>query len=407
MRAYTFEGRGKGGERVSGTLPANSSAEVAEQLAHQGVTPLKITLVQRSAGAGFFGGLLGQKPPSVDDLVMLCRQMQTLVRAGVPMSRAVQGIQGGVHNPMLYQALGQIVNGLEAGMDLSSAMAEHPKIFSNLFINMVKIGEQTGRLEEAFNQLYHYMALDHATRKQIKSALRYPMFIIGGMMAALFIMTYFVLPNFFGFFDTFKLELPWQTKLLMASSRFTVDYWYLMVLGLAGSIGGFIYYTRTPEGTLWWGAAKFKLPVVGDIIKRGTLARFARSFSMGSRSGVPILVVLESVTDAVDNRFVAKKVWDIMRGIERGETLVQSAYATGLFPPLVVQMLAVGEETGSIDQMMDDVATFYEQEVEYDVKSLSSVIEPIITVIMGGMVLLLAMGVFLPLWDLIQGATPK
>ncbi len=407
MRAFTFEGRGKGGELVSGELPANSVSEIADQLLQRGVTPLKIAPVRPKAGVGAFADLLGQRPPTVDDLVMLCRQMQTLVRAGVPMSRAVQGVQGGVHNQMLYQALGQVVHSLEAGMELSSAFAEHPKIFSNLFSNMVRIGEQTGRLEEAFTQLYRYLELDHATRKQIKSALRYPMFIMGGMLAALFVMTYFVLPNFFGFFDSFKLELPWQTKLLMASSHFATDYWYVLLLGLGGSVGSFMYYIKTPDGDLWWCATKFKLPVVGNIIKRGTLARFARSFSMGSRSGVPILTVLESVTDAVDNRYVAKKIWEMMRGIERGETLVQSAYATGLFPPLVIQMLAVGEESGSVDQMMDDVAIFYEQEVEYDVKSLSSVIEPIITLMMGGMVLILAMGVFLPLWDLIQGASSK
>ena len=242
MRAYSFEGRGKGGKMVSGTLPANSTAEVAEQLLQRGVTPVKIAVVESNVGAGLFSGLLGQSPPKVADLVMLCRQMQTLVRAGVPMSRAVQGVQGGIHNQMLNQALGQVVIGLEAGKDLSSAMAEHPDVFSKLFTNMVRIGEQTGRLEEAFTQLYHYMELDHATRKQIKSALRYPMFIIAGMVGALFIMTYFVLPNFFGFFASFKLELPWQTKLLMAISHFTVDYWYLMLIGLGGSIGGFIYY---------------------------------------------------------------------------------------------------------------------------------------------------------------------
>ncbi|MBF0159651.1 MAG: type II secretion system F family protein [Magnetococcales bacterium] len=404
MRVFAFKGRSKGGELVVGELPAESAHDVAAQLLKRGVTPLSVKVLERHASAGGLLGFLTNSPPTTDQLVVLCRQMQTLVRSGVPMNRAIRGVQGGVHNRMLYQSLSQISEGLEAGKDLSSCLGEHPKVFSRLFVNMVGIGEQTGRLEEAFTQLYRYMEVDHTTRKQIKSALQYPAFIMSGMAAAMFIMAYYVLPNFFGFFASFKIELPWQTKVLMAFSMFVVDYWYLLLLAIFGTIWGFVTFIKTAQGDLWWSEFKFKLPVVGSIIQRGTLARFARSFAMGSRSGVPILMVLESVAQAVDNRYVANNVMDIMRGIERGETLVQTAYATKMFPPLVIQMMAVGEETGSIEQMMDDVAAFYEQEVAYDVKSLSSAIEPIITVMMGVMVMILAMGVFVPLWDMIKGA---
>ncbi|MBF0421594.1 MAG: type II secretion system F family protein [Magnetococcales bacterium] len=404
MKIYKFIGRDRDGKKVSGEMPAESSSDLAEQLLKRNIQPLEVKESSTLVSLGLLEELLGQNPPKTDDLVLMSRQLQTLVRAGIPMVRAIHGVMGGSRNVMLQKALSQIAAALEAGQDLSRAMASHPKIFSTLFINMVRVGESTGRLDEAFGQLYHYMEVDSATRKQIKSALRYPAFVLSGMFGALFIMAYFVLPNFFGFFQSFKLELPWQTKLLMATSRFTLDYWYLILIAMAAGVSGFLSYISKPDGKLWWDHMKFKLPIVGDIIKRGTLARFSRSFAMSSKSGVPILGVLESVAHAVDNRYVGKKIWDMMISIERGESLVQAAYATQLFPPLVIQMMAVGEETGNMDQMMDDIAAFYEREVEYDVKALSSAIEPLITVIMGVMISILAMGVFLPLWDMAKMA---
>ncbi|MBF0096379.1 MAG: type II secretion system F family protein [Magnetococcales bacterium] len=405
MNIFVYKGRSRQGKTVTGEIPANSAEEAAAQLIQRGIVPLTVKRQDRMAGLGQLESLLGSSPPKPEHVVLLCRQMQTLVRSGVPMNRAIRGVQGGVTNKMLYNALGQISDGLEAGKDLSNCMAEHPKIFNRLFVNMVKVGEQTGRLEEAFGQLYRYLELDYTTRKQIRSAMQYPMFIMAGMGVAMFVMTYYVLPNFFDFFASLKMELPWQTRVLIGVSRFVVDYWYLLLLGMTGSAWGFTTYIQTANGELWWGGLKFKLPVVGSIIKRGTLARFARSFAMGIRSGVPILAVLESVSQAVDNRFMASKIREIMWSIERGETLVQAAYATGMFPPLVIQMIAVGEETGAIEQTMSDVAMFYEQEVEYSVKTLSSAIEPIITTLMGVMVMILAMGVFVPLWDMIRGAS--
>ncbi|MBF0182822.1 MAG: type II secretion system F family protein [Magnetococcales bacterium] len=405
MNIFVYKGRNRQGKTVTGELPANSAEEAASQLLQRGIVPLTVKPQDRIVGLGRLEGLLGSSPPRPEHIVLLCRQMQTLVRSGVPINRAIRGVQGGVNNKMLYSALGQISDGLEAGKDLSGCMAEHPKIFSRLFVNMVKVGEQTGRLEEAFGQLYRYLELDYHTRKQIRSAMQYPLFLLAGMAIAMFVMTYYVLPNFFDFFASLKMDLPWQTRVLMAVSHFVVDYWYLLLLGLTGTIWGFSAYIQTADGDLWWGGVKFQLPVVGSIIKRGTLARFARSFAMGIRSGVPILNVLESVSQAVDNRYMASRIRQIMWSIERGDTLVQAAYATSLFPPLVIQMIAVGEETGAIEQTMSDVALFYEQEVEYAVKTLSGVIEPIITAMMGIMVMILAMGVFVPLWDMIRGAS--
>ncbi len=404
MYKFTFKGRNREGKTVTGELSAKSADDVASQLSQRGIVPLQVKRLERT-GLGRLEGLLGNPLPRPEELVMVCRQMQTLVRSGIPMNRAIRAVQAGVQNKQLQESLAQISDGLEAGKDLSGCLAEHPKIFSRLFVNMVKVGEQTGHLEEAFAQLYRYMELDYATRKQIKSALQYPAFLLAGMGVALFVMTYYVMPNFFDFFASFKLELPWQTKALMAISHFVVNYWYLLLVGIVGSVWGFLTLIKTPKGELWWSAFKFKLPVVGSIIERGTLARFARSFAMGFRSGVPILAVLESVSQAVENRYVSVKIREIMRNIERGETLVQAAYASKMFPPLVIQMMAVGEETNSIDQTMQDVAVFYEQEVEYSVKTLSGALEPLITAMMGIMVLVLAMGVFVPLWDMIKGAS--
>jgi MSHA biogenesis protein MshG len=269
-------------------------------------------------------------------------------------------------------------------------------------ISMVRVGENTGKLDIAFQQLAQYLEMERDTRNRIKAALRYPTFVVVAIMAAIGIVNVFVIPAFARVFEGMKMDLPWQTRLLIGLSDFTVAFWPYMLGLLIAAIIGARYYIKTPNGKYRWDRAKLQIPVVGGIINRALLARFARSFAMASKSGVPLIQGLTVVARAVDNDFVAEKILSMRNGIERGDSLTRTAIATGMFTPLVLQMLSVGEETGAVDEMLDEVADFYEREVDYDLKNLSQAIEPILIIAVGILVLILALGVFLPMWDITQ-----
>lgn len=398
MPEFNFKGRDQMGKEVDGVLRAPHEGAVVDQLLHRGVTPLSINQVKRGALEGSFE--FSRKWPEADDLVQFARQMHALIKSGVPILRAIQGLSEISHNSELANALEEIMGELSAGKNLSEAMSKHPKCFNALFINMVSIGEETGRMEEAFQQLYEYIEVEMTTAQQITAAMRYPVFVTAAIFVAIFVLNMFVIPAFKGVFANLGSDLPWATQILIASSEFTRDYWPFILIVVFGSVGGFMYYIKTEEGRIWWDGKKMGLPLVGKVITMAVMARFSRAFAMGSRSGVPILTTLAAVSRAVDNLFVAHKVMEMRSGIEVGESITQAATASDLFTPLVLQMMSVGEETGAMETMMQDVAEFYEREVAYAVKAMSSAIEPIMLTFIGGIVLVMALGIFLPMWEM-------
>jgi MSHA biogenesis protein MshG len=291
---------------------------------------------------------------------------------------------------------------LEKGRTLSAAMAQHPKIFSRLVVSIVHVGENTGRLDESFLQLSSYFEQEMETKKQIKQATRYPTFVLFAIAVAMVLMNMLVIPQFATMFAKFNTELPWATKVLLASSNLFVNYWQWMLAVLIGLVWALKLYLQTEKGSYQWSYWKLKTPLMGSIIVRATLGRFSRSFSMMLRAGVPLTSALTLVAEAVDNDYMAEKIREMRKNIERGESLLRVAVQSELFTPLVLQMLAVGEETGQVDDMLTEVASFYEREVAYDLKSLTAKIEPILICIVSGMVLILALGIFTPMWDMLN-----
>jgi MSHA biogenesis protein MshG len=386
---------------MSGQIEANTIDSVATQLMNSGITPIDIT--QSSGGEATTKSVLAylqSRPPGLDDLILFSRQMYTLMKAGVPLVRSILGLTQSTRNLQMVDALKDILTNIESGRDLSSSLARHPGIFSSLFISMVHIGEETGRLDESFLRIAEYLAREKDTRERIKTAMRYPVFVIIAIGIALTIINIWVIPAFAGLFAKAGVALPWQTRLLLAVSAFFVKWWPAMLGGIIAGIFGFRAYTKTENGRYMWDQYKLKLPLVGDIIMRATLARFARAFSMSLTSGVPLIQAMTVVARSVDNEFIAEHILSMRNGIERGESLTRTAAVTNMFTPLVLQMLAVGEETGQVDALLAEVADYYEREVDYDIKNLSAMIEPIMIIIIGFMVLILALGVFLPMWDL-------
>jgi MSHA biogenesis protein MshG len=404
MPRFAYQARTGDGEAVNGIIEAPSPELVADQLSGNGLIPVRIAQAVE-AEPGLLGQLserLSRRRPSQVELLFFTRQMYTLTKAGVPMIQGLARLAESTVNPLMSEIITQISHELESGRELSSALARHPKSFNSLYVNMIRVGESSGKLEEAFLRLHAFLERDKQTRDNIRAAMRYPTMVIVAIAIAIGVLTNLVIPTFAKIFVKFDLQLPLATKILLAVSEFSVAYWpHLLILAFSGWYG-FRRYVRTQQGRLWWDSSKLKFPVVGDIILRATLARFARAFAMASRAGVPINQSLMSVALATDNTYLGDRIRDMRNGVERGDALSRTAARSGIFPPLVLQMMSTGEETGQVDEMMEEIAEFYEQQVDYDVKQLSTYLEPLMTIVIGVMVLVLALGVFLPMWDLTQ-----
>ena len=401
MPAFAYRGRNARGDLISGVVEAGSIDAVASQLLNSSITPVDIReQAQQQGELAEVWEKLTARRPNITDLILFSRQMYSLMRAGVPIIRSMKGIMEATKNRILVAAVRDMQQDLESGRELSSALARHPEIFPPLYISMVRVGENTGNLDESFLRIAQYLELEKDTRERIKSALRYPGMVIIAMAIAITIINMFVIPAFAQIFERAHAALPLPTRFLIATSGFFVNQWPVLLVGTVGAVVAARYYVATDAGMYRWGKYKTRLPLVGDIILRATLARFARSFSMSLSAGVPLVQALTVTARAVDNEYIGEHVLNMRNGIERGESLTRTAAATGMFTPLVLQMLSVGEETGQVDEMLEEVAGFYEREVDYDVKNLSATIEPVMIVLMGGLVLVLALGVFLPMWDM-------
>jgi MSHA biogenesis protein MshG len=408
---FQYRGRDGSGSLVEGVLDAADSSAVATQLLSIGTTPVAIEAARDGAAdakpGGTFLARLGRPRVETPELMLFSRQMYALLKAGVPIMRALSGLQESAVNPTLRDTVRDIATSLEGGRDLSSSMARQPHVFTPFYVAMVYVGESTGRLEEIFLRLFHHLEFQEFMRTQVRAALRYPTFVMMAMGGAMLVINLFVIPAFAKVYKGFGADLPWMTRLLIAVSDFTVAWWPWMLAGTAGAVVGFMRHVRAPMGRLWWDRVRLSIPVAGKIVRKATIARFARSFALAFRSGVPVTQALSLTAQTVDNAHMARRIERMREGVERGESLLRTAVASQVFTPVALQMIVVGEESGSLDDMMEEVADLYQREVEYELKTLSAQIEPILIVGLGVLVLILALGVFLPIWDLGQAAMKK
>lgn len=399
MKEFSYSGRNQQYQPVSGKRAASSAEELAQVLQKEGILPLEI--VEDTVREPLFSYTFEQKVKPVQ-LQLLCRQLYTLLKAGIPIAMSMQKLSETTNHPHLAKVLQEVIQLLNQGKTLTEGLRQFPKIFNELFVSVVKIGESTGQLDIVFLHLSQYLELEIETTKKIKSALRYPVIVISVTLIALLIINAFVIPNFAKLFASFKGELPLPTKILMASSDFILDYWWLIFALFLGAITSFSFYIRTISGKLRWHHAILKLPIVGSIVHRMYLARFCRLYALMLKSGLSAVDSIIIVGHATGNAYIAHKIGGISDMVARGNTISSSCDDTKLFSPLVIQMLALGEETGNIDDMLEEVGQFYEREVDYDLARISELIEPILLVMMAGMVLVLAFGVFLPMWDMVN-----
>lgn len=375
--------------------------QVAHTLTNRNQIPLSIQPVKESVDLfEQFRYLQALQSLDVSDLILFSRQMYSLTKAGVPLMRAINSLADSNRNIAMKKALQNIANKLEAGQSLSQAMSQHSKIFPLLLVSIVNVGETSGSLEQSFLQISRYLDREKETQSRVKSAFRYPTMVIAAISIAMVIVNIYVIPAFKGVFDKVGAELPWQTRLLMAISDFSVQYWPYIIAAVLALVLILRKYISTPEGIKQWHWLLLKLPGVGSIIEGAVMERFCRSFAMIMQSGVPLIQGIAIVANAVGNEYISSRLHRMRVGIEKGDSISRMARNIGLFPPLVIQMLMVGEESGNIAEMLQEAADFYEGEIDAELRNLSSVIEPFLIVVIGIMVLVLALGIFLPMWNL-------
>ncbi len=403
MATYQYQGRDFKGGKVAGKIEAPTEESAAEALMNQGIIP---TLVSKgkSAESGQSFDVAALFTPSIplESLVIFCRQLFSLTKAGVPILRAIKGLEQNCSNNQLKQALEDVGNEVTNGRNLSSSMKKHPMVFSSLFISMINVGENTGRLDQALLQLSQYYEQELETRKRIKTAIRYPIFVLVFISLAMFVLNIMVIPEFANMFAQFGVDLPLPTRVLIATSNFFVHYWGLILVVMIAFFFGMRAWIGTAMGREKWDQFRLNIPIIGSIVNRAQLSRFSRTFALMLQSGVPLNQSLALSGEALGNRFLELRILEMKSSIEAGGTVSSSAIQSQIFTPLVIQMISVGEETGQIDDLLLEVSEFYDREVDYDLKTLTARIEPLLLALVAGMVLILALGIFLPMWGMLD-----
>ena len=395
---YEYRVRDQGGNLVSGTLIADSPELVASKLREMGFVPVRIGRQQ----LGMKREISIRRKAKLKDLAIFSRQFATMVNSGLPILKSLAILEQQTESRILAQAVSEIRREIERGASLSSAMVKHPKVFNKLYVAMIRAGETGGVLEAVLERLASNMEREGSLRHRIRSAMTYPVVVLGFVMLILMAMLLFIVPQFKGLYAQLHGTLPLPTRLLIKMSDL-LKHDFLIVVALLGlGVYALRRYIRTENGRWQWDKLKLRVPIFGSLFQKTALARFSRILGVLNKSGVPILQSLDVVSETVNNALMAKAIRDVQESVKQGESLARPLSRHGVFPPMVVQMLTVGEETGSIDVMLEKVATFYDEEVTAAVDSLTSLIEPVMIFFVGGAVGLAVIALYLPMFNIIN-----
>ena len=407
MPLFSYKAIKADGSDIAGTHSAGTVQEVENWLLGKGQHPIDITIVDstteqsedESTKLTFWQRLTGI---NIDDRILFCRQVATMLSAGVPILQALQIMSRQTSSPLIANILVDVAGRIEEGANLSDSFAVYSKFASPLFINIVKVGEETGTLDQSFHYLAELYENEKEVNERIKAATRYPKIVISAIVIAILFLMSFVVPKFIGMFASAKVELPLPTRILIVISDFATSYfWFIIAFFVLGSIG-YRYamrndVLRTKRDSLW-----LKVPIFGDLSLKIFMSRFARVFSVLLKSGVNVIRTLELSATALENMVLFEMLDKVTGEVREGVEMHQAMGRHKLFPDMIVQMVAIGEQAGQVDEMMDKVADYYEKETNYMIKNLSTMIEPILLLVMGVMVGFLALAIYMPMWDMMN-----
>lgn len=405
---FKFEARDASGKTVRGTVSAASQSEAVADLRRRNLMPLDIT---KAGGGGLFARTKAAKGKSVrgvakrascrkGELEVFTRQLATMLSAGIPMLEALEILADQAESPGFAYCLDKVVEDIRSGSDLSKALEPHKRVFSHIYVSMIRAGEVSGQIDTILSRLADYLEASAHLRQEIKSAMTYPvisLFLVFGIASFLMIG---IVPSFKPVFESLEVELPGLTVMIMDVAFFMKDYWYLIFGGIAALVVGIKMAVKTDKGELIKDALILRVPVFGVLFKKVALSRFARTFSTLVKSGVPILGAMEIVSDTSGNRVISGIVDSARESVKNGESLSEPFMQSTVFPPMVVKMMAIGERSGALDALLEKIAEFYDQQVEAEVNGLTSMIEPIMIAIMGFVVGGIVLAVFLPIFKL-------
>ena len=394
---YTYKVRDRGGKVISGTLVADNEALVLQRLREQGYTPLEVGKQKKGINIE-----LTPKKVKLKELAVFSRQFATMVNSGLPILRALSILAEQTTNPALAETLTLVRTDVEQGAGLSDAMHKHPKVFNDLYISMVKSGETGGSLDDVLLRLASVLENEVRLRGKIKSAMTYPIAVVVLVVLIMSAMLLFVVPQFATIYDSLGGSLPLPTQVLLKMSEFAKSFWWMIILAAVAGRFMFRRWKKTPKGRETVDAFKLRVPVFGSLFHKTALSRFASTCAMLLHSGVPILQALDIVADTVGNKIISKAIVDVQSSVREGESMAKPLMRHRVFPPMVVQMIAVGEETGQVDTMLEKVASFYEQEVEASVDALTSLIEPLLIAVIGGCVGAAVVALYMPMFNIIK-----
>ncbi len=400
MPNYHYKARDRAGALFVGTFESANETGVAGHLDRLGFTPVSIIEEAKGGASALLTYRFDRVRP--EETIILSRQLLTLINAGIPFIGIFSALADQTENPALKKVIVEIRKDVETGCALADAFGKHPKIFSPLYVSMIRAGEASGMLDVMLERLVMLAEHDAETRARIKAATRYPLIVGVALIAAFVILVMFVIPRFAGLYANFDVALPFPTRVMIGINTIAQQYGLFIALAVILGCVGVKRYIRTATGWLRWDSFKLKIPIFGPIFTKTALSRFARVFGVLTRSGLPILKTLEIVSETVGNKFLARVVLSLRDSARQGQGISQPLRASAVFPPLVLQMVAVGEETGSMEEMMMKVSEYYDREVEYAIKNLAASLEPIFLLVIGGAVLFLALAIFLPWWNLIN-----
>jgi type IV pilus assembly protein PilC len=396
---FQYKVRDKAGNTVTGTLVADSELLVLQRLREEGYTPLEVGKQKKGLNLEIN---IKAKKVKLKDTAVFSRQFATMINSGLPILRALAILSDQAGNPMLASTLAECRTDVERGASLSGAMSKHPKVFNDLYVAMVKSGETGGSLDTTLLRLAETLEREVYLRGKIKSAMTYPVAVVGLVMLIMAAMLLFVVPQFKTIYGQLGGSLPMPTRVLLMVSDAFKKYWWMFVLGAFAARYAIRRYKRTDKGRLAIDALKLRIPVFGALFHKTALSRFSSTLAMLLKSGVPILQALDIVTDTVNNRVIGGAVADVQDSVREGESIAKPLSQHAVFPSMVVQMIAVGEETGQVDTMLEKVAQFYDQEVEASVDALTSLIEPLLIAIIGAFVGAAVIALYMPMFNIIN-----
>jgi type II secretory pathway component PulF len=395
MATYNFRAINHAGQVVVDSIEAPNVGFITEHLDRLNYLPLQIT-EKRSAAAS-----ARRKKIDPKEVIIFTKQFATLFKAGVPLVGCLQALEEQAASESMRDVVRKITEGVQSGKTLHESLRGHPQAFSQLYVDMIRVGEIGGVLDEILTRLVGFLSHDLEIRTNIKKATRYPIIVLCGIVVAFVILIMLVVPRFVDIFQKMKVDLPLPTQILIAINMGLTEYWMIVLPVLVVLFFAVRHFIKTPHGRRWWDEKKLHLPIFGALTIKTYLSRFAKTFETLNRSGLPILQTLNVISQTIGNVIVADEVMKASNGVKEGQGLAVPLKKSVIFPPVVVQMISIGEKSGSLDTMMANIAEYYDEEIDYTVKNLTTLIEPMITVALGGVILFIALAIFMPMWDML------